>query len=115
MYFFNPAVTMVRMDPEEKRTIGRVMAEKLNKALGPTEILIPLRGFSMYCHEGEPLHDPEGDQGFVESLKKHLKPEIPVTEVEAHINDPAFAQISAAVLTRMIEQSVKAGKGPTQS
>jgi uncharacterized protein (UPF0261 family) len=106
MYFFNPAVTMVRMTLEERATVGRVMAEKLNKATGPTRVLIPLKGFCMYCHPGEPLHDPEGDRMLIETLKKHLKPQIPVVEVDAHINDPEFADTAAAAMIELIGDSV---------
>ena len=102
MYFFNPAVTMVRMTLEERATVGRVMAEKLNKATGPTRVLVPLKGFCMYCHPGEPLHDPEGDRMLIETLKKHLKPQIPVLEVDAHINDPEFADTAAAAMIELI-------------
>jgi uncharacterized protein (UPF0261 family) len=105
MYFFNPAVTMVRMTLEERETVGRVMAEKLNKATGPTRVLIPLKGFCMYCHPGEPLHDPEGDRMLIESLKKHLKPQIPVLEVDAHINDPEFADTAASAMIQLIQKS----------
>jgi uncharacterized protein (UPF0261 family) len=105
MYFFNPAVTMVRMTHEEMATVGRVMAEKLNKATGPTRVLIPLKGFCMYCHPGEPLHDPEGDRMLIESLKKHLKPQISVQELDAHINDPEFADAAASSLMQLIRNS----------
>lgn len=105
MYFFNPAVTMVRMTHAEMSTVGRVMAEKLNMATGPTRVLIPLKGFCMYCHPGEPLYDPEGDGMLIDSLKKHLKPQIPVLEVDAHINDPEFADNAASALIQLIQNS----------
>jgi len=102
---------MVRTTKEEMVIIGKTMAEKLNKAVGPTQVLIPLGGFSMYCHPGEPLHDPEGDWTFIESLQKHLKSSIPVLEIEAHINDPVFAQTAASVLINLIERP-SAGERP---
>ena len=105
MYFFNPAVTMVRMTHEEMVIVGRVMAEKLNQAKGPTRVLIPLKGFCMYCHPGEPLYDPEGDRKLIGSLKNHLKPQIPVLEVDAHINDPEFADMAAAEMIQLIQNS----------
>jgi len=96
---------MVRMSHEEMTTVGRVMAEKLNKATGPTLVLIPLKGFCMYCHAGEPLYDPEGDRKLIESLKSHLKPQIPVQEVDAHINDPEFADAAASCLIHLIQNA----------
>jgi uncharacterized protein (UPF0261 family) len=107
LYFFNPAVTMVKMTLEERATVGRVMAEKLNKATGPTRVLIPLKGFCMYCHPGEPLHDPEGDRMLIKTLKEHLKPQIPVLEVDAHINDPEFADTAAAAMIELIRKTGK--------
>ena len=102
LYYFNPAVTMVRMTHEEMATVGRVMAEKLNQATGPTRVLIPLKGFCMYCHPGEPLYDPEGDRKLIESLKSHLNPRIPVQEMDAHINDPEFADAAASAMIQLI-------------
>ena len=60
----------------------------------------------MYCHPGEPLHDPEGDRMLIETLKKHLKPQIPVVEVDARINDPEFADTAAAAMIELIQSSV---------
>jgi len=104
MYCFNPVVTMVRTTQEEMATIGKVMAEKLNKSHGPTTVIVPLRGFSMYCQEGEAIHDPRGDWIFIESLKKHLKSDIPILEVAACINDPVFAQTAASELISLLER-----------
>ena len=53
VYHFNPAVTMVRTTKSEMALTARVMADKLNKAVGPTAVVIPLGGFDMYCHKGE--------------------------------------------------------------
>jgi uncharacterized protein (UPF0261 family) len=71
-------------------------------AVGPTLVLIPLGGFSMYTHPGELLHDPEGDQAWIQSLRKHLKPHIPVVEVAAHINDPVFAETAVGHLIKLM-------------
>ena len=103
VYYFNPARTMVKLSRGEMATLGEVIANKLNKAIGPTVVAIPLGGFNMYSHEGEALYDPEVDRAFIKALKKHLKPEIKVTEVDAHINDPVFAETVVPLLTGMIE------------
>lgn len=106
-YYFNPATTMVKLTEEEMVTNAKVFAEKLNKARGPTEVAIPLGGFNMYSHKGEPLSDPEVDMAFVTTLKRLLKPQIKVTEVDAHINDPIFADTVAPILIEMIKKSSK--------
>jgi len=103
VYHFNPVVTMVRTTKEEMALTAKVMADKLNKAVGPTAVVIPLGGFDMYCHKGEPLYDPEADKVFIETFKKHLKPEIKVTEVDAHINDPVVAETVVPILIELME------------
>jgi len=101
-YKFNPAVSLVSTTPEEMIHIAEVMAEKLNRAKGALLVLIPLQGFSMYCHKGEALYDPERDAAFISSFKKYLHPHIRVMEVDAHINDPIFAETAVAELVKLM-------------
>jgi len=86
----NSFLTLVRLIPEELKEVGKIVAEKLNRAKGPTKVFIPLRGFSYPDREGLPHWEPEGNQAFVDSLKGYLNPSIPVIELDAHINDPKF-------------------------
>jgi uncharacterized protein (UPF0261 family) len=105
-YHFNPVISLVRATSTEMAKVGRVMAEKLNAAKGPTTVLIPLRGFSMYAKRGGPLYDPKGDRAFIVSLTRHLKPHVRVLEEDAWINDPAFATHAATLLLEMLGKPV---------
>jgi uncharacterized protein (UPF0261 family) len=86
----NPNMTLVRLSPEELRSVGRLTAEKINRAKGPTRVFIPLRGFSFPDRENLPHWEPEGNQAFIDSLKANLHPSTPLKELDAHINDPEF-------------------------
>ena len=86
----NPTLTLVRLNPDELRGVGKQVAEKLNRARGPTHLFIPLRGFSYPDREGLPHWWPEGNRAFIDSLKANLNRSIPLTELDAHINDPEF-------------------------
>ncbi len=86
----NPNLTLVRLKPDELRGVGKLVAEKLNRAKGSTHVFIPLKGFSYPDRENLPHWDPEGNQAFIDSLRTHLRSPIPVTELDAHINDPEF-------------------------
>ena len=86
----NPNLTLVRLNPDELRSVGKQVAEKLNRAKGPTHLFIPLRGFSYPDRENLPHWWPEGNQAFIDSLKTNLDPSVPLTEIDAHINDPEF-------------------------
>ena len=91
MHCHNPGTTLMRTTRAENARLGEWMAEKLNRARGPVGLVLPLRGFSAYDIAGGPFFDPEADAAFVGAVKSGLKPGIRVAEVDAHINDPAFA------------------------
>jgi uncharacterized protein (UPF0261 family) len=61
----------------------------------------------MYDKMGEPLYDPKGDYAFLEALKANLKPSIELIEVDAHINDPEFAEKCARSLLELLRDSQK--------
>lgn len=107
-YQHNPNVTLMRTTPEENRELGRRLAEKLNASTGPVAVYLPLRGVSVISAPGQPFHWPEADEALFESIKKYLRPEIPVHEMDANINDPAFSE---AVSNGLLEL-VPAGRGP---
>jgi uncharacterized protein (UPF0261 family) len=91
LYQHNPAVTLMRTTAEENAVLGRLIAEKLNRAQGPTALLVPLRGVSMIDAEGAVFYDPLADTALFEALRAHLEPKVEVIEIDAHINDPEFA------------------------
>jgi uncharacterized protein (UPF0261 family) len=92
----------VRLSAEEMIKIAPVYAEKLNKAVGPTKFLVPLRGWTSVDGEGGPLYEPETDMLFVSELRKRLKPEIEIREIDANIEDPAFAQAVIAAFEEVM-------------
>jgi uncharacterized protein (UPF0261 family) len=99
----NPSITLVRTSSEEMKTIGKIMASKLNEASGPTIVMIPLRGFSYPNRKGEALYDEEGNQAFIKTLKETLR-SIKVIEVDAHINDPEFARGAAQRMKELLAE-----------
>lgn len=80
-----------RLNARELRMGARAYAEKLNRAKGPVSFLIPLRGWSSLDREGSILYDPEEDRIFVEQLRKGLKPEVEIEEIDCNLEDPPFA------------------------
>lgn len=83
---------LTRYNAEELTLAAKVYADKLNKAKGPVKILIPTRGWSSLDRNGSILHAPEEDKVFVYELRRHLKPEIEIEQLDVHLEDPPFAQ-----------------------
>ena len=105
----NPQVTLMRTTPEENAELGRIIAEKLNAATGPTTLALPLGGVSMIDVEGEDFHDPAADEALFEALREHLDDGVGLLERDTHINDEAFAELLASTLDSYMRE---AGMGP---
>lgn len=103
IYMHNPYNGNMRVSGEEMAQVGKVMAERLNEAHGPTAVLVPRRGWSVYGREGGPLHDPRGNKILVKALRRHLKSHIRYEEIDVHINDPQFADVCVRVLAELVE------------
>jgi uncharacterized protein (UPF0261 family) len=104
LYSWNPSVTLMRTNVDENRRMGRVFAEKANAATGPVAFLIPLRGVSILDGDGQQFCDREADQAMFATLREHLRPSIAVVELDANINDPAFADKAVEMMLGLIEQ-----------
>ncbi len=100
---YNEHNLLMRTDGEEFASLGRLFAERLNRANGPVRVLIPLEGFSE--HTRRRVSDLAGnDKGswkraedyrvFAEALKADLRV-ASVEELALHINDGAFADACA--------------------
>jgi uncharacterized protein (UPF0261 family) len=103
-YMHNPNNANVKLSRAEMRRVGQVMAERLNGAGGPTAVLVPTKGWSVYGGRGGPLHDPVGNRALLEALQKGLRPAVPCTLVDAHINDPEFAQVCVETIVELMEK-----------
>ena len=106
LYVHNPQVTLMRTTPEENRQLGEIIARKLNAATGPTALYIPLRGVSMIDAEGMPFHDPVADAALFDALRANLdRSRVDLVEIDANVNDPAFADAMADRLLGMLAKA----------
>jgi len=100
-----PKFEGIRASGEEMELAGKFIADKLNRAKGPARVIVPTRGFSMYCHPGEPLHDPEADRRLMKALRENLGPRVGYEEVDAHINDEGFAKLVFEATIQSIKEA----------
>ena len=94
----NPNISSLRATPEEMLELADYVAEHVNRNPGPKEIFLPTLGLDLYMSEGSPWFGKEFLVPMFERLKE--KTDAPVTEMENHINDAAFAE---AVARRFME------------
>lgn len=99
-YVVDELRTHIRSNAEELRKAADFIAEKLNRARGPFKILIPLKGWSSFDSPGHPLYDPDADAAFVDELKKKLKKNEAIVEIDLHLYTPEFAR-------RMVDEFIQ--------
>jgi uncharacterized protein (UPF0261 family) len=102
LYAWNPNITLMRTTVDENRRIGELIAAAANAATGPVAVLLPLRGVSMLDSEGGRFWDPDADRACFDAIRRGVRPGIPVIEVDANINDPAFSGRVAETLLEML-------------
>jgi uncharacterized protein (UPF0261 family) len=110
-YRWNPDTTLMRTTADENRRIGEMLASAANAAIGPVAILLPLRGVSMLDAEGREFWDPASDRACFDAIRETVRPDVPIIEVDAHINDPPFADRAVEELLRMLPDQTSTGTG----
>jgi uncharacterized protein (UPF0261 family) len=108
-YQHNPQVTLMRTSAAECAELGEILAGKVNAYTAPVTVLLPLRGVSVISAAGGVFHDPAADEALFSALKNHLKPSVPVLEVDSAINDEAFSTAAATALLENMK-----GEGPVE-
>lgn len=103
-YQWNPNVTLMRTNIEENRRMGEIFAEKLNMAIGPVKVFIPMGGFSEIDYPEKPFWWPEANQAFLEALQENLRPDIPVEISHKDVNDPDFSGKLAEQLLEFLQE-----------
>ncbi len=98
LHVHNAQVTLMRTTPEENRAIGEWIVSRLNRMEGSVRFLLPLQGVSAIDAPGKPFHHPAADAALFEAIRGNWKPAANrrLIEVDAHINDPAFATAAVA-------------------
>lgn len=87
----NRLIASAALNPEERRHTAREIVDRLAQATGPVHLVLPILGVEEWDREGQPAHDPEGFAAFLDEMRTVAKDRVQMTEIDAHINDAAFA------------------------
>lgn len=100
----NRLIGSVTTTAEERRELARVISVKLNKARGPTALLLPKRGIHAWDKPGQALHDPSGHASFVDAFQRHVRPPVQLHSLDMHINDDGFVDAALEVFDRWVAE-----------
>jgi uncharacterized protein (UPF0261 family) len=104
MYYHNPEFTLVRLSADEQRQAYHMLLDKLNAARGPLTVLVPLGGGSVMDSDGGAFWQPAINGALRHMLREGLRADIRYREVDAHINDDAFADATTEELLQIVRQ-----------
>lgn len=103
LYSWAPDVTLMRTNISENKVLGEQLVEKLKNSTGPVEIIIPLKGISQIDNVGGVFYDPAANNALFETVKVTARNKINVIEMDAHINDEAFAICLVEQLLKLLK------------
>ncbi|MDZ4829408.1 MAG: Tm-1-like ATP-binding domain-containing protein [Phycisphaerae bacterium] len=111
LYEHNPEFTLVRLTREEEVEVARRLAARLVCARGPVSLVVPLGGMSISDAPGGVFRDEPISAAFHAELRRGVSGSAHVTvrEIDAHINDDAFAD---AVLDELCPYLSLPTRGP---
>lgn len=100
----NQLLTIVVAEKNDKAKVGELVAERLNRAKGPTAVVVPMKGWiEGDRHPKSPFHDKEGGWAFSKALKAKINPDIEVIELDSHINDAIFCDVVLKLFDQLTE------------
>jgi len=102
----NRLIKSSALNNEERRETAREIGKRLGEATAAVNVIMPLKGIEEWDKEGEPAHDPQGLAAFTDELRKAVKSPVVLTEVEAHINDEAFASTALSIFDDWVAKGI---------
>jgi uncharacterized protein (UPF0261 family) len=100
-HIHNAALTAVRTNARDLERLADHMVGFLAGAMGPVRFYVPLQGFSNHDSTEGHLHDTSQPPLFADYVQKVMPRTVDVHRVDAHINDPLFADTLAAAVREM--------------
>ncbi|MEM7188508.1 MAG: Tm-1-like ATP-binding domain-containing protein [Pseudomonadota bacterium] len=93
----NRLISSVVLNAEERRAVARAHANALAQATGPTAFLLPSGGTGEWDRPGADLHAPDDLAVFCAEMRQLMPGNVHFLDLEAHINDAAFAESALQV------------------
>ena len=90
------------LNADERRQTAREIAARLAQSNAAAHVVLPLQGIEEWDKPGEPAHDPEGLSAFIDEMRNVIKDPVSLTEIDAHINDQAFADAALAIFDQWV-------------
>ena len=109
-YFHNPVATLVRLSAEEGVELGRMIAERLAGVdAGRCTSSSRRAGSRSPTPRAATSTTRAADRALIDALRAALRPDFAYEEVDAHVDDPAFADLVADRYLTLVKEPAHAG------
>ena len=106
LFEHNPTVTLMRTSPDECRSIGQFIVDKVKHFTANkknVEIILPLGGVSIIATPDAPFHDAAADEALFSTIRDGLVDSgVALHEDKRDINDEGFAIDIAKKLVQLM-------------
>lgn len=109
-YYMDAERVTVWLNEAEVIKIASVYARKLNKAKGPTIFIFPMRSWHPIEKEGSEYCNPKIYRLFIDQLKKELKADVEVREIDAAIETKDCAMRIVEAFEEVMSKAARAKK-----
>lgn len=106
----NRLIKSSALNSEERRETAREIGKRLAQSDTIAHVMLPNQGIEEWDKPGGPAHDPDGLTAFLDEMRKAIKPPIGLTEIDAHINDQAFADAVLDIFDDWIARGIVSGQ-----
>ncbi len=103
----NSDLTHTRLYEHEILDITKTIIDRVNKSIGPCEVILPLGGLRTLSYPDEFFYKPDTIQKMKKLFEDGLKPEIQFKAVELNFCDSEFAQLCAADMLALMREERK--------
>lgn len=100
----NRLIGSAGLSADERAEVARLVAAKLNRARGPTALLLPRRGLHAWDLPGQPMHDAPAHRSYLDAYRAAVAPPVELHDLELHINDDAFVDHALSIFDRWVAQ-----------
>ena len=93
----NRLIKSSALNNEERRETAREIGKRIAPSKAPVHVILTTQGIEEWDKPGGPAHDPDGLAAFLDEMLSVIKPPARWTEIDAHINDQAFADTALGI------------------